>query len=221
MQAEDALFFNAIKRGDQLAVEAFLSENPRLAGARDPGGMSAVLTALYYQQEAIAQFLINREAPLNLFEASAAGAMDVVREILDAAPAQVNSWSADGFQPLGLACFFGREPLAAFLLERGADAGASSRNLLNVQPLHSAVAGRNPGITRLLLDHGADPNARQGEGFTPLHAAAQNGDMETIRLLLERGADSSARSSAGQSPAQIAAEAGQDQAARLIDHWGV
>jgi hypothetical protein len=49
-----------------------------------------------------------------------------------------------------------------------------------------------PQAVALLLDAGADPNARQQGGFTPIHAAAQNRDDELYELLRRHGADESA-----------------------------
>jgi ankyrin repeat protein len=43
-------------------------------------------------------------------------------------------------------------------------------------------------IARLLMEHGADVNARSKSGFTPLMFAARFGDVEAGRLLLARGA---------------------------------
>ena len=55
-------------------------------------------------------------------------------------------------------------------------------------PLHLAV--RHPAIVQLLLQHGADPNARDtGDNATPLHFAAANKVLDTVRLLLDAGAD--------------------------------
>jgi ankyrin repeat protein len=54
--------------------------------------------------------------------------------------------------------------------------------------LHVAV--RHPEAVRLLLEHGADPNARDvGDNATPLHFAAANGTLDSVRLLLDAGAD--------------------------------
>ena len=57
-------------------------------------------------------------------------------------------------------------------------------------PIHSAAAnGGSVEIVRMLLDAGADVNARQPEGFRAIDAARQEGNEELERLLLERGAE--------------------------------
>ncbi len=164
----------------------------------------------------MADLLIARGASLDLLEASAAGRLEVVRKLVEQSPDQVNAWAADGFQPLGLACFFGHQEVAKLLLERGAEVNSPSRNPLKVQPLNSAAAAQNLEIARLLLDHGADPNARQGEDFTPLHAAGQNGQVAMIRLLLERGANPRSASADGKTAYDLAVESGHTEAAQML-----
>jgi ankyrin repeat protein len=60
-------------------------------------------------------------------------------------------------------------------------------------PLHSAAATSDPEtryeLAQLLLEHGADPNARQQDDFTPLMAADQHGDNRLRALLIEHGAE--------------------------------
>jgi ankyrin repeat protein len=54
--------------------------------------------------------------------------------------------------------------------------------------LHVAV--RHAEAVRLLIDHGADPNARDvGDNASPLHFAAGAGILESVRILLDAGAD--------------------------------
>jgi ankyrin repeat protein len=68
----------------------------------------------------------------------------------------------------------------------------------------------------LLLDRGADVNARQQLGFTPLHAAAGNGDEAMADLLLARGADATLKSDDGKTPADVAAERGHTNLAERL-----
>ena len=52
------------------------------------------------------------------------------------------------------------------------------------------LAGRHPNVVRLLLAHGADPDARDGgDDATPLYFAAAHGVVESVRRLLDAGAD--------------------------------
>jgi ankyrin repeat protein len=128
-----------------------------------------------------------------VFEASAAGRAERVRELLDQDPSLANAWADDGFQPLGLASFFGHVEAARLLVERGAEVNSASRNDMKVMPLHSAVATGDPDaryeLAKLLLEHGADPNARQHDDYTPLMAAEHHGDERLRGLLIEHGAE--------------------------------
>jgi uncharacterized protein len=155
--------------------------------------MSDVLQAIYHGDRDEAERLAaGRE--LNVFEASALGRTERVRELLDEDPSLANAWAEDGFQPLGLASFFGHEEAARVLVERGAEVNSASRNPMKVMPLHSAAAAQDPdvrySIARLLLEAGADPNARQQDEYTPLMAADQHGDGRLRDLLVAHGATS-------------------------------
>jgi ankyrin repeat protein/catechol 2,3-dioxygenase-like lactoylglutathione lyase family enzyme len=56
--------------------------------------------------------------------------------------------------------------------------------------LHAAARGGRHDVVRLLLEHGADPRAREaGDNTTALHWAAASGDAATVRALLDAGAD--------------------------------
>lgn len=61
-----------------------------------------------------------------------------------------------------------------FATERGTPAIAAAENGLTA-------------ILKLLLTHGADPNAEHVNGNTPLRAAILSGDGECVRLLLANG----------------------------------
>lgn len=67
-----------------------------------------------------------------------------------------------------------------------------------------AVYENKVGAARLLLDHGADINARGSSGVTPLMTAASRGHVESVRLLLDRGADRQMKNSSGQTALALA-----------------
>ena len=58
------------------------------------------------------------------------------------------------------------------------------------RPLSAASSKGHEGVVRLLLEHGADPNAKEAicQGGYSLHEAAERGYIEIVRLLLEKGA---------------------------------
>lgn len=61
--------------------------------------------------------------------------------------------------------------------------------------LHAAVAEHNVEVARLLIEHGADLEARSWEGYTPLVYSFQGGaylDLPMIQLLLDSGANPNA-----------------------------
>jgi uncharacterized protein len=153
--------------------------------------MSDVLDSIYRgDREEAERLAAGRD--LDVFEAAALGRTERLRELLAEDPSRANAYADDGFQPLGLACFFGHAEAVRMLVEHGAEVNSASRNQMKVMPLHSAAAAQDPDvryeIARLLLDAGADPNARQQDEFTPLMAADQHGDGRLRKLLVEHGA---------------------------------
>jgi uncharacterized protein len=159
--------------------------------------MSELLEALYRGDHERVDELLADEPDLDVFEAAAFGRTDRLRELLDEDASRANAFGADGFHPLGLACFFGNVEAARLLLERGADVNALSRNdRIQTAAIHAAAASEAKDeatryeLVKLALDHGADPNLPQGGGFRAIDAARQNGDKRIAQLLLERGASS-------------------------------
>jgi ankyrin repeat protein len=214
MSRADQLF-DAIRKGNAREVSKLLEEDRALIDAKK-SGVSALLTAVYHRHPEIARLFVEHGAKLDIFEASAVGDADRLRQLLADDPSRVNAFTADGFTPLGLASFFGHPEPVRLLLERSADPNLPAHNPTKVAPLHSAVAGGKVEIVRALLDSGAKVGARQQGGLTPLHGAAFEGSEEMIRLLLDHGADPDARNDAGKTPADLAREQGRKRAAELL-----
>lgn len=205
----------AIRRNDIDAVQALLEAQPLLAEV-DAAGNSAILTAKYYGRDEALRLLLDQRPELNIFEAAAIGDTGRVRECVEADPTCVNATAPDGFQPLGLAAFFGNEECFNVLLSAGADVDAEAQNDFRVRPIHAAVANGNMSVVRKLIAAGADVNARQQRDFAPLHEAARSGSEEMVLALLAAGADRSAVDADGRTPADHARENGHDSLAALL-----
>lgn len=174
----------------------------------DSKSVSLFMLSLYFRNRELAAFLSEYLTSFTIYESAASGKIDAVKAILKSSPSLRDSFSPDGFTPLGLACYFGQMEVAQYLLEHGADSNIPSRNTFKVTPLHSAVATKHYDIAKLLLEYKADVNARQQDNVTPLHSAAHHGDITMAKLLLQAGADKSKRMSDGATPFDLAVKAG-------------
>lgn len=92
-----------------------------------------------------------------------------------------------------------------YLLEQGANPNALSAYSSFWPPLMEAAAGGNVCIATLLITHGADVNAIDGDGDTPLHLAVRQYQLESVRLLLTNNADIDIQNNNGFTPLHEAA----------------
>ena len=161
----------AIRAGHPELVTLLLKHGVSVRGRE---GHSALASAIQYQPELV-PFLL-------------------------AQGADARSMPGDGFNLISQAVQHGRKELIVPLLRAGAP--------INFHP-HAAAVGGMPrsnsttaiystclidalphgaDVVDLLLQHGANPNMQNSQGFTPLIIAAQMGNVEEIRLLLAYGA---------------------------------
>ena len=208
-------FFDTIRQGDRDEVERRLKLDPGLLRLKEDG-LSPILVAAYHHHPELASYLADKTITLTIFEAAATGKINHVLRLLAREPELVNAYAEDGFQALGLACFFGHYDTAEYLAKAGAPLNSPSHNGLKAAPIHSAAAAEHVRIVKMLLELGADANVRKQAGYTALHAAAQNGDVETIRLLLFGGADLTLKSEDGKTALDIAMDAGHEKATLLL-----
>jgi len=211
-----AELMTAVEAGDAARVTELVTFDPAIANARDEAGVSALMRARYRADRAVTDALLAADPELDVFEATARGYVDRLRERLEEDPGRANAYSSDGFTALHFAAFFGKVEVARILLEEGASVDAYTRNEFANQPLHAGAAGRNIDVCRVLLAAGADVNATQHGGYTPLHEAAGSGDVELAELFLSAGADPTIQLPDGHIAADTAEAAGHvDLANRL------
>jgi len=207
--------FELLQAGDAEGLHRLLDDTPAAAEAKDPGGVSLLMHALYRGRRDLAEAIADRKHELDIFEVSSLGRLEALQACL-ADAASINSYSTDGFTALHFACYFGQPEAARLLITKGAKVDAVANNATQVMPLHSAASSRNLAAARLLVDHGAPINARQQGGWVPIHAAAQNGDQEMVDLLLAHGADVDITNNDGKTPAMVAKDKGHAKIASLL-----
>lgn len=198
-------FLTICRAGDAAAVSAALAESPSLAGYVDPSGETPLMAALYRGRRDILQTLLEAGAPVDLFAAAALGRPADIETQLAATPGGLARFSYDGWTPLHLAAFFGRDAVVARLIEAGADVNAWSTNRMRNTPLHAALAGGQHDAAMTLIGAGADVRATDAGGYTPLHIAAEGGDVAAVKALLARGADPHAVDAEDKTPLSRAA----------------
>jgi cytohesin len=212
--------FEAIRKGDDSAVDAALEANPELLDARDDTGLSPILVAAYAGRRKMADRIATLEARtpdgLDIFDAAATGNVAVAKALLDGDRASVDDRGPDGYTALHFAAAFGQLEIARLLLGRGADPNVVSLNDLRSTPLHIAVSARHRDLASLLLALGGYPNAVQHGGWTPLHAAAYDGDESIIDILLMRGADPTRSDDDGKTAVDLADEKGHAALANVL-----
>ena len=210
----------AARAGDIARVRELVDKEPRLVSSRGALGESPILVAAYSCAHHVAELLVARGAKLDIFEATALGQDERVRELLQTDANLVNLHCFDGWMPLHLAAYFGHPTVAADLLSHVAPLQARARNGSGHTPLHSAVAGRQSRLVQLLLRAGADPNAVAGDGWTPLHLAADEGLSEIGRILLDHGANVNSQRDDGATPLMVGLIAGHLPAIALLRSRG-
>lgn len=179
-----------------------------LVKARDDNGASPLLVAIYHQKHDIVRILADANRDIDIFEASALGRVDRIRQLLGDDPSLASAYSPDGFPVVGLAAFFGHLEATRALIAAGADIHAAARNSFKVQAIHAAVASGHIDIVRAVLEAGADPNAAQQQGFRPIHEAGNTGNRELAELLTRFGADPSLKNDQGKNAVDIARQKG-------------
>jgi ankyrin repeat protein len=162
-----------------------------------------------------------------------------VRELLDQHPDALNMRAPWNETAVEAATQMGNRPILDLLIERGApvdfftasvlgridqvahelaaDPGlANARGVHELPALYFAAIGGSREVAGLLLDAGADVNARS-ESAAPIHGAVMGGSAEMIQLLLERGADASLPEYNGRGARKLAEDMGRSDLADLFE----
>ena len=210
-------FLDDIARHDLAAVKRSLAANKDLARAADSAGSTALMHSASSGTVAIMRELLDAGADVNAANARKATALhwalpDAEKvKLLLVKGARADAKTVEGRTPLYVAATLpGGAPAARLLLEVGAN--VDDPTLPGTTALFPA-ATTSAEMTKLLLDHGANPNARAKTDATPLLFTK---GADVIALLLARGADVRARSKTGETALMETAIRGDVAATRLL-----
>lgn len=103
-------------------------------------------------------------------------------EHLDREPEAIESRGAHGMSLLFHAVVGGDEALCRELLERGAKPSTVAEGA-SQDPLHATVFRNEVSLARLLLAHGANPDAPNYQGRTPRELAVEFERVELLEVL--------------------------------------
>jgi hypothetical protein len=154
--------------------------------------------------------------------AAGKGRSDVV-QLLVSKGAEVDAKDNRGRTAVLHALEAGEVDVVGWLLNNGSDlslTGYKTQDELKVA-LHNFrllkfVASGTADDVKVMLDRGADPNARNGRGQTALSVAVARYDNEIIKLLLAKGANVNVADTEGNTPLMLAAAGNNQEGARLL-----
>lgn len=136
-----------------------------------------------------------------------------IMELLVARGADVNKSNALGEQALMHAAWRGNVDAIKWLLAKGA---RINNGTMRWSALHYAAFSGHGKASALLLDNGADINARSTNGSSPLMMAVYEGHEDTVKQLLARGADRSVKNDRGEGALEWAFKFQRLGIARLV-----
>ena len=221
-------------------AEHIVGKHPEQINARGGVLVSPLVAALYGKHFQVAELLHRNGADVNvrgygestpLQVACADGLVDVVHWLLNHG-ADVNIRGYQRWTPLQDTIDYGHLEAFQMLIEHNADIHLP--NEFGESSLHVAAMPHakrdHVHIMQVLLDHGANPNARDNGNSTPLHHSSwwkkgsyehRQGTVEGTRLLIKHGANIDAKDNKGRTALQLALNHGRDKIATCLKEHAV
>ena len=234
---QEGALSEAAWKGDLKQVQELLDRGANV-NVKNAHGETALMRSAGMGHWAVVKLLLDRGADVNvkdrrgdtaLLLASSGRRPEIVKLLLDKG-AQANVKDKFGSTPLMMA-----QDLETFkmLLKRGSDINAKTTDSppsdhapqdgegqAGLTALMLAAAYGSANKVRLLLDAGAEINARDDAGMTALMKASRDGHFDVVKVLLERKADINAKNSHGVTALYWASKKGHTQIIKLLKTHG-
>lgn len=200
----------AAQHGDRTAVSLLLASGACVD--QDRVHLTPVTLAARRQAGDLVALLRDHGATMSIFTWVHLGDRTYVERALGQHPQGARLRDEEGTPLLHHAAEALATPMVELLLALGAPPSEGDANaetaLHRVADLRQAPQESAAKVAALLLDHGADPNARNWDDVTPLHQAVRARNLAVAEVLLARGADPNARDkSRGSTPLRRAVSA--------------
>jgi ankyrin repeat protein len=210
-------FLEAAAKGDVTTTLALLDQGVDV-NSRDRWGKTVLIHAAVQGQLEVVRLLLDRGADVNAAAPDGKTALlqvvewygpekpraDVLR-LLIARGANVNARSKQGESALEIAVRRRRMEMIKTLVAAGAEGKEKMDRIFDEAALLEAAGKGDMAIVRVLLDRGANVNAKGEYGVTVLIRGA--GHIDIVKLLLDRGADVNAKMDEGYTPLFYASNA--------------
>jgi uncharacterized protein len=172
--------------GNLEKVKRMLEENPELLNEPYPwtetDHETAIQGAAQVGSVSVANYLLERGAPLEICTAAMLGRRDEVEKRINDNSEKINSTGAHGIPLLTHAAWSGDLQLVQYIFRNGAKTGSSSA-------LHNAVARGYYDLVVWLVDNAnPDISVKNFQGKTPLSVAIESKREQIAQLLRQRGA---------------------------------
>lgn len=215
-----AEFFAAVRRGDDPAVLAALTDDAGLLAARERDGASALTVALLAGRPATAELLRARGYQPDVVECAWLGEWERFAALAKEQPAAVVATHPIGGPAMYAAARGGVGEEIWRVFSAGGVPDPPDRPPTAWSPLRAAFAVADLAVAEMaaanLLANGADANARQPGGSSALHAAAARGSVALVEMLLRKHAAVDARDDDGRTPLDLAEGHAHATVARML-----
>lgn len=94
-----------------------------------------------------------------------------------------------------------------------------TKSLFGDYPINIAATRGFINEVSILLDNGADVNAKGEHGYTPLHDAVEQGHLDIVKFLVGHGANITIRNTDGDTPIELAKLLGENEIHRFLSHF--
>lgn len=167
----------------------------------------------------------------DLIQAAATGDIDTVINIIKRG-VNINAFGSDEVTALYIAAYWGHLPVVCILVEAGANIElgretdnetpliAASGNALLFSKQETKTSIRQLKVLQMLIQAGANVNARTNEGWNALEAAANSGSIEAVNLLVRAGADINAKDHRGGTALSRAKQRGAIEIVQTLQRFG-